>query len=163
MGQTEDKKLHDLTHERAVWKVEHWGWATFALIILAALTGLFGQGPVARAKAQNSQIVVEYDRFVRYQAPAHLKVHLRNGGGSSMPALWIGREFLDRVEVERISPEPERVKLAKDGLIYIFDMAQTNESAKVTVDFKPAGYGNTRVALRLVDGSQVQFTQFFYP
>lgn len=163
MGDYGDKKLGDLTHERAVWKVEHWGWALFGLVLLSALIGVFGEGPLARAKAQNSQLVVEYDRLVRYQAPAHLKIHIRAAVASSMPALWIGHEFLDRVDVERISPEPERVKMAKDGLIYIFDMAQTNESAKVTIDFKPDGYGNTRVAMGLLDRPQLQFTQFFYP
>ena len=163
MGENGDKPLEDIRHERAVWKVEHWGWTVFGLILLAALLGVFGEGPVGRAKAQNSQLLVEYDRFARYQARAHLKIHLRSPVANSMPALSIARDFLDRVEVQHITPQPQRVRMTKDALIYIFDAARTNENAMITLQYKPARYGKTPVTLALVDGAQLQFTQFFYP
>jgi hypothetical protein len=164
MGQGEDTSLNDLTHERAVWKVEHWGWGVFALILLAALIGLFGEGPLAHAKAgrPKSNLWIEYDRLVRYQAPTTLKVHIA-AGNNSLPALWVARDYLDRVQVEDISPVPERTKVGKDSLIYIFNVARTNEEATITFQVKPAGYGNTPVRLGLMDGPQIGFTQFVYP
>jgi hypothetical protein len=165
MGQNGDRQLEDLAHERAVWKVEHWGWAAFALVLLASLIGLFGDGPLARATAgrPNSMLWVEYDRFVRCHAPATLKVHLRPSGNNSLPALWVARNFLERVEVEHISPEPERIKAAGESLIYIFDVMRTNEKTLVTFQLKPTDCGNASVSLGLVDGPQLQFTQFIYP
>ena len=163
MGQNWEKSLGDLSHERAVWKIEHWGWSVFAAILLAALIGVFGEGPLARARAENTQLAVEYDRFVRYQAPSHFKIHLRNTSPNSMPALSIARDFLERVEVTHISPEPQRVRLTKDALIYIFDVARTNEDTTIAVQFRPSGYGRGRVQLGLIDGQQLEFTQFSYP
>jgi hypothetical protein len=163
MGQETETHLGDVSHERAVWKIEHWGWAMFALILLSALAGVFGDGPVARAKARNAAIGVEYDRLVRYQAPSTLKVRLARSGNSSMPALSVSQSFIERVEVQHITPEPERVKGAHNSLIYIFDVAQTNEEITVTIGYKPRAYGKTAVRLGRLDGPQLQFTQFFYP
>jgi hypothetical protein len=164
MGKDGDASLDDLAHERKVWKVEHWGWGVFALILLAALLGIFGEGLLARAKAgrPNSALRIEYDRFVRYQAPTMLKVHVA-AGNNALPALWVARNYLDRVEVERISPEPERVKAGNNSLIYIFNIAQTNEEATISFQVKPTGYGKMPVSLGLVDGPQMDFTQFIYP
>jgi len=164
MGKDGDTSLNDLTHERKVWKVEHWGWGIFGLILVAALLGIFGEGPLARAKAgrPNSVLWIDYDRFVRYQAPMVLKVHVA-AGNNSLPALWLARDYLDRVDVEHISPEPERVKVGRDSLIYIFNVARTNEEATITFHLKPTGYGKTPVRLGLVDGPQMDFTQFIYP
>ena len=163
MGQEGDKHLGDVTHERTVWKVEHWGWAMFAFILVLALFGAFGDGPLARAKAHNATLNVEYDRLVRYQAPSTIKVRLARSGNSSMPALAVSQSFIERVEVQHVTPEPERVKGAHDSLIYIFDVAQTNQEVTITIDYKPKAYGKTTVRLGLLDGPQLQFTQFFYP
>jgi len=59
--------------------------------------------------------------------------------------------------------EPERVKVGNDSLIYIFNVSRTNEEATITFHLKPTGYGKTPVRLGLVDGPQMDFTQFIYP
>ena len=75
--------LEDLAHERVIWRLQHFAWALFALIGVAALAGVFGSGPAARAKSQNASLLLEYDRFLRYQASSTLKLHVSDGGGSA--------------------------------------------------------------------------------
>jgi hypothetical protein len=163
MGRDGDSHLDDLTHERAIWKVQHFAWAVFALILIAALLGLFGDGLVSHAKAGKSGLSIEYERFGRYQAPSSLKLRLSAGGGNTLPAVWFAREFVDQIEMGEIYPLPERVKVSSDRLIYIFNVAQTNNDVAITFRFKPDGYGKTRGRLGLVDGPELTFSQFIYP
>jgi hypothetical protein len=165
MGQTGDSYLEDLAHERVVWKMQRWGWAVLTLILLAALIGFLGHGPLSKAKAGQPKSVLwaEYDRFGRHHASAVLKVHLGASGATSLPAIWIAREYLDQVEMEQIYPAPERVKVAEGRLIYIFDLARTNEQTEITFHLKPSGFGKKSVKLGLVDGPELQFSQFIYP
>ena len=163
MGEGVETNLEDLAHERVIWRLQHFAWALFALIGLGALAGVFGSGPVARAKAQDASLSVEYERFLRYQAPSTLRLHVNDGAGSALPAVWLAKEFVDNLEIERIYPTPEQVKVGPDRFIYIFNVAQTNGKATISFHFKPDSYGKTSVRLGLVNGSEVSFKQFVYP
>lgn len=165
MGPEGDKYLEDLAHERVVWKMQRWAWVVIALIVIAALCGLLGQGALSHAQAgrANSVLWAEYDRFARYQASAILKVHLGAAGHTSLPAIWLGREYLEHVEIERIYPKPEQVKVANDRMIYIFNLARANEHTEIAFHFKPSGFGKTPVKMGLVDGPELNFSQFVYP
>jgi hypothetical protein len=163
MGEKGDSHLDDLGHERAIWKFQHWAWTFFALILIAALAGFFGDGVVSHAKASKPGLSLEYQRFGRYQAPSTLKLALNAGGGNTLPAVWLSQDFVDQIEIQKIYPQPERVKVAGDRLIYIFNVARTNEPVAIAFHFKPDGYGKTRARLGLVDGSELTFSQFIYP
>ena len=41
----------DMRHQRLEWAVERVGWAAVALVLVAALAGLLGHGPLSRATA----------------------------------------------------------------------------------------------------------------
>ncbi|HKQ40143.1 MAG TPA: hypothetical protein VJ063_18870 [Verrucomicrobiae bacterium] len=163
MGESGGKNLDDLSHERAVWKVEHWGWVLFGLVLVASVVGLFGEGPIAHRKIAGPQVLVEYDRFARYQSRTKLKIQIAPSAGGSLPAVWLSKRFIERVELDQFTPPAERVKVAQDSLVYIFDVADTNQQATLTLEYKPASYGNTPIKLGLLNGPEVQFTQFFYP
>lgn len=61
----------DLEHQRREWVIERIGWAIMALILLAALAGLLGSGPLSNARIDHpgSHLSAEYNRFERYQSP----------------------------------------------------------------------------------------------
>lgn len=165
MGQEARNYLEDMPHERVVWKIQRWGWVMLTLILLAALAGLFGHGPLGKAEAgqRNSAVWAEYDRLGRYQAPAVLKVHLNTTANTSLPAIWFTREFLERMEVEAIHPTPERAQASGDRVIYIFSLARTNEPTVIAFHVKPSEFGKTPVSLGLVGGPELRFSQFIYP
>ena len=156
----------DLKHQRRMWVVERVGWAVMATIVVAALAGLFGSGPLANATAgqPGSALHLEYERFGRYEAPCELRVHV---GGEYMRGdklrLWISREYLDRVEVERTMPPAEESQLQSSRVIYVFKLAQTNQPVKVTFHLRPTGYGKAAGSIGIADGPDVQFSQFIYP
>ncbi len=66
----------DLDFERRWRHVQQALWITFGVLVALGLAGLFGRGPLARARAgsETDPIQVEYDRF---NASAKLKVTIR--------------------------------------------------------------------------------------
>lgn len=66
----------DLPFQYRQWHVEGADWAIIGLIILAALAGVFGHNPFARATAQtpDGTLIVKYDRFARYESDTEMNV-----------------------------------------------------------------------------------------
>jgi hypothetical protein len=156
----------DIAHQETMWKVERAGWILMALLLIAALLGLLGPGPLSNATASDpgSLIRVEYERFVRHQAPVELRIHLGSASvHDGRVRLWLNREFITRAQIERIDPEPERTELDSHRFVYVLDTPKMEESSQAIIHFKPAGFGLTRVQLGLVGGPEVEFKQWVYP
>ena len=60
---------------RAEERLHKLGWIVFAGLLLAALAGLLGPGPLSsRSKSADPALSVEYERFLRNHAPADLRL-----------------------------------------------------------------------------------------
>jgi hypothetical protein len=156
----------DLKHQRRLWVVERVGWTVMGLLIVAGLAGLFGSGPLSRASAgqPGSALRVEYERFGRYEAPSELKLSIgAEQVQGSMLRVWISRDYLDRVEVERTMPPCDVSQLDVNRVIYVFNLAQTNKPAMITFYVRPTAYGKTRGNIGIVGGPEVPFSEFVYP
>ena len=113
----------DLDFQQRSWRVQRAGWIAMALVTLLALLGLFGSGPLGNATAgeEGAPLRLEYGRFVRLGAPSHLRVHIGPGTTPNGEAhLWLSRAYLEEIEIQRITPEPDRVEAGPDRLTYIF-------------------------------------------
>lgn len=99
----------DMAFQRREWAVQRVGWAVGLLILAGALAGLFGHGPLSRAEAgsEDGPLHVRYERIVRNQAPADLRVSfpLDPGGETT---LWLSGALVQRVELRSVVPEPAR-------------------------------------------------------
>ncbi len=71
----------DMRFQRAEWRVQRIGRLLMLAIVIAALAGVFGDGPLAtRFHASGDGVLqVEYDRFVRVGASARLLVKTADG------------------------------------------------------------------------------------
>lgn len=162
-----DLEIHQhLSHERLEWRIERIGWVAMALMLLAALVGLLGPGPLSSATAgeRDSELRVEYDRFGRYQAPAMLRVHLGPTATRDGKArLWLSREYVENIELHHIDPEPERVELADDRLIYTFNVPDRTVPTVVTYHLEANKFWRMPVSVGLDGGAPLNFRQFIYP
>jgi len=150
--------------EQAIeWKVERIAWVVMALILLAALAGLLGPGPLSKAVAGDraSALWVEYHRFERYQAPTKLIIHL------TPPAreirLWINYGFMRNVDLEHIDPEPERSEAGADRYSFPFVLNDTKNEIILTVYFKANEFGMLHTEMGLENGPSLRFSQMVYP
>ena len=156
----------DLRFQRREWLAQRVGWGLMALVLVAALTGLFGRGPAAarHATAADRSMRVDYDRFVRKHAPSALEVTLAPaavaGGGT---AVWLDRRWADRVRVERITPAPERVTVEPDRLVYFFAARSPGEPVRVDFELSPERVGDAWGRVGVVGGAPAEFRQFVYP
>lgn len=94
----------DMPEGEGVSRAEDWfhraGWTLLALILLAALAGLLGPGPLSsRTACAGPAFCVEYERFIRNHAPAELRIRLTHGGGGPI-RLVLGRQFLKAIAAD---------------------------------------------------------------
>ena len=156
----------DLSQEHREWRIERAGWIAGALLLLAALLGLLGPGPLSSATAgePHSSLWVEYERFQRYQAPATIRVHFGPGvarGGEARVAL--NRAFVESVDLRHIDPAPARVEAGSDRFTYAFLVADSSRPSAVTFRFEPDTFGRVPVEVEAEGGPRLRFRLFYYP
>ena len=153
----------DLEFQRRDWTFERIGWLAMLLVIVAALVGFLGDGPVSRAQARASDqsIRVEYGRFARRGAMTELTVVVRRDSSSNAVTLWVSDTFLRGVHVKGIEPDPVRQLSAGDRTL--FDIVVAADSARLTFAFTPRETGARRVELGLMGREPLALTQFVFP
>ena len=156
----------DTIFQRYQWTVQRWGWAILALVLLAALLGLLGRGPLSStdAEAPDQSLRVKYNRFIRVRAPADLKISVAaKASQNGAIRLWIDREYLDHLQVKHITPRPEHEEAGSDRHIFVFRAAAPGNPVEIVLHFEPEKPGPHTCRVGLVDGPELSFEQFAYP
>src|SRR5918992_325114 len=153
----------DIEFQRRDWAVRHIAWAVLALVFLAALLGIFGNGILSKATLGDDGMLlqVEYQRFGRYKAPMDLKIRLGPEAiQEGKVRLWLERNYLNTIQVETIVPQPDSVESDANRLIYVFDVPSSNFPVEVTflVQSENIGYQTGRVGIE--GGPSLNFSQF---
>lgn len=166
MPQT-DKGLEvdqDLEFQRRDWTFERAGWFAMLVVVVAALLGLLGDGPLSRAHriAGDHSLRVEYGRFERHGARTQLTLFVRRDStAGSAASLWIDDHFLEGVTIDGIEPQPTRQVSVGDRTL--FDIAVAGDSARLTLSFTPLTIGTRRLHLGLMGREPLALSQFVYP
>jgi hypothetical protein len=76
----------------------------------------------------------------------------------------VDRQYAEEVQVERVTPPPERVESAAADLVYVFRAADAGQGATFVFYCTPQRFGwlRGRVALPAA-GPALTFTQLIYP
>lgn len=164
-----DKTLEldqDLAFQHRSWIVQRIGWGVLGLIIVAALLGLFGGGPLSHTtvRSQDGALGLEYNRFWRVQTPMTLYIFLRlRAVNKDETRLWLSRSYIDAVDVQHITPQPQRVEAGTDRFTYIFAISQMDQQIKITFHVEPERPGRVTGRLGLEDGTALSFAHVIYP
>ena len=154
---------YDPAHEEREWIVQRIGWAVMLLLAAAALAGLLGPGPLSDVAAGQigSPLRVEYERFVRYQAPGELRFYCRPEGKDKFQ-LSFDRAFIEATEIKEISPEP--LETSAHGEKYSYTFRRTGgEEQLVTFRIEGDQFGKTKTEVQLEEGAKVELRQFYWP
>jgi hypothetical protein len=168
-GKVDDLEItQDLEHARLEWRFERVGWVVMAVLLVAALLGLLGPGPLSSTTVgEGSALWGEYDRFVRYQAPQVLRLHVRPKGTDSLVRLRLSRTFVDRVEMMEVNPEPLHIEADSSHFSYLFargDASHTSaDSLTFTFKYQPEEFGKMEIEAEVPDLHLLRFNQFVYP
>lgn len=155
----------DINHQRHEWAVEYIGWAVMGLVLIAALLGLFGGGPLSSRTAgqPDSDLWIDYERFGRFQAPSQIRVHFRpTSPDATSVRIGISRDFYETMEVE-VQPQPSETVLSHDRATLRFPVMQGTAPAAVTLQVKPKSRGERQATFWLDDSQHLGFSMFVYP
>lgn len=155
----------DLQFQRRMWRIERVGWGAMAIILICAVMGLFGNGPLSRTTTQTGELfAVEYQRFGRYQAPMEMRLHLLAGFTKDDSLFFqLDRTFLSHVQIARITPQPALEQPTSDGIRFIYPVRVQDGSILVTISYQPEQIGMLKATLRADDTSPLSIRQFIYP
>jgi hypothetical protein len=147
----------DLDFQRGEWRVQRVLWVAGAILLVLALLGLFGTGPISSTTAESADgsVTVDYHRFVRHDGRASLAFQVSNEQATNGEIeLWISQDYINNVQVEDISPQPQEVRSAGDRAIYVFAIDEPGDPLNATFSLRPhhmgrlsgeAGSGDTTV------------------
>lgn len=153
----------DLEFQRREWVAERIGWFAIAALLVAALLGVFGSGPLSSASSGDDLVRIDYERFGRLLTPVKLRVQLGEGASAEGVArVWIASHYLESMELEGVTPEPDATEAHADRVVFAFVMGDGGPGA-VTFHMRPDGFGALTGRVGLVDGPELRFWQFVYP
>lgn len=156
----------DMEFQERSWRVQRIGWVIMALLIVAALLGLFGVGPLGQATAgtEADPLWVEYDRFSRLMKSTNLTIYVNpDAAQNGEIRLWISQNFLDHVEINHITPTEDSAEVMQEGVVYTFQAAETDEPITIMIQLRAAQAGLISGEIGLEGGESQEFTQFIYP
>jgi hypothetical protein len=156
----------DMAYQRREWRVQRIGWAVMGLLLLAALAGLLGPGPLSDAAAGRAggPLRVEYSRFERMQSPGELRIHVAARlARTGTVRLRLNRGFVEKIDLVRLYPEP--VSTDVDGNGFTYEVGTSGAAAPITavVQYKYRAFGRMPVQVAVEDGAAVSFEQWVYP
>lgn len=156
----------DIDFQRRSWFWERVGQWVVAGLVVAALAGFFGGGPVsvAREESPAGELRVEYPRFVRNQSAFELRVEVaRAAVRDGRVRLWVDAGVAGALTFDSISPEPERVELGRQRLLYQFPVGEEGKLAPIVffATTRAIGWERGEVGLPGADGLPLRW--FVYP
>jgi hypothetical protein len=111
--------------------------------VAAGLAGLAGRGPFSRASVatEDGRLRVEYERFLRMQAPSRLKLHFGKESirGGEM-RVWFDRGYIEQSKLEQIVPQPLRTEVGAERLTYVF-AGTDGQSGTIAIELQPRRFG----------------------
>lgn len=166
-----DKKRPDdlqieerMDHQRREWRAEGIAWWVMGALLLAALLGLFGHGPLSRVHAGNANgLSVEFDRLQRANAPAELAFRIDESLVRQGEArLRIDDGLLRHMHIESIMPEPDRAEVRAGAVDFVFVVAEGGD-ARGTVRYRPVSFGRRSGRVSTPGAPPVPVDHFVYP
>lgn len=136
----------DLALQERVWRAERLAWVVFLLVLIAALLGAFGNGPLAHASHRDpgGRLVVQYERLMRHATMTTLTLSVMPRGDSA--EVWISNRFLREILIDRIVPEPSGMTSDAERTLFRFAAASPDRPVRVTWHVTPLGYGPVELA-----------------
>lgn len=156
----------DMRYQRRSWFVQRVGWAVMLLVLLAAVAGVFGEGPVGAGAvaAEDGSFSVLFAEYPRKRAPETLRFRV-NAGAVEEDELRVAfsRGYLSGVELQSVYPEPDSVETGATEIVFVFTLSEEGLPAEVLFNVLYDDIGRKQGNLRLEGHPAVRIRQFVYP
>lgn len=156
----------DLAYQERTWLVQRVGWGVFAALIVVALAGLLGSGPLSSATvgAPADGLQITYERFARLHAPTAFEIRAnRNLARNGELSIALSGDAVRSLELPSSMPPPDGAGVVPDGVLLHFKVDNQPGELTVVLYAKPqrAGFLESRVAV--AGGPAHTISQLIYP
>lgn len=160
------RDVDEIGFQRKEWVVQRVAWAVMAAVVLAAVAGFFGRGPVSSTTVESTDgsLEVEYDRFLRYAGTASLSVSLSSDAVQDGTAtVYLSRDLVDRWKIEAVTPTPSTESSSEDWVIYEYDVLGETPP-RIQLRYRGNDLGRHDGTIRAgKDGAPVDLWQWIHP
>jgi len=156
--------LEDVDHQDLEWKLEWAGWLLMAVLFFGNLLGFFGRGVFndAHVGEPGAALQVDYQKRERYKAVSSMTLRIDPTLAGTSPRVTIGNEFISKVRITEVVPEPAVVEVGAGHQVYQFSVLAGNP-VNVRIFFEPFDFGTSTTRIGLEGSLQYEFQQFFFP
>ena len=149
--------------QQRVWRFERVGWYVLVLIVLLALAGLFGNGPLSDAEvmSQDGRLKVEYQRLSRSGTTDNLFITVQGIPGQPVTVELEG-SLLRKASIETIQPEPQMSMSHGPALLLQLGTSKDGR-ATLYLTLRSEHVGTLEGIVRAGPQSAVNFSTFLYP
>jgi len=159
-----------LRHQRRLRIIRRLALAVLALIVLAALVGVFGdRSRTVRASGHGYTIEVRYPSVVRDGPPASVTITVRHPSGSDGPVeLVVDSAYLSAFEQPEVSPQPDSEQSAGEDVVWSFSPPDGTTlvvqlEGQLSSKAKFAHHGRVSVRDQGQTAAEVAFTTWVWP
>lgn len=128
---------------RREWRFQNAGRVGLIVFSVLALLGVFGGGPLSRARLQTNGGSVEYDRVLRWHTSSELTVAIAAPGRFEV---GIEANYADAVQLRVIQPQPTAVIDRDRHRIFQFQ-GSDGTATVITFEVSPRRPGSVRTRL----------------
>lgn len=154
---------NELQYHRREWRVQRIGWIAMALIIVAALLGVFGSGPLSQAELSVAASArMNYERYARYGSQSTIIVECLAPECATSPLrVTVNASYFEAFELVSVTPDPQLVSAAGNSTRFEFDAAAA--PARVIFRLEARGLGRVPGTWQIGDAEPLTARQFVYP
>jgi hypothetical protein len=166
-----DQRLNDtgraIEYQQREWTTQRIAWVIMTMTVVAAFLGLLGDtGPlaVANATAPDGSLQARYTRFAHHHGPGTLTVEVAPASvvEGEVRLLFEG-DFVRDLGVESVVPEPDRVELVPDGVVYVFVAEEPSSPLVVHFSYEHDGYWFQSGQFGIEGAEPVVLSLFVFP
>lgn len=158
-----DLELDDAFHRRES-RVQRVGWTVLAVIILAALLGLTGSGPLAKRRVSASGLDVHWERIARAEARTEIRIETQAAlVRDDTLVVRIARPAFDDFQAEEIRPQPERVSVGEAFIEYRFGVPAGARQTTILLVLRPERMGEHELNIAVAGAPAAVIRQFALP
>jgi hypothetical protein len=155
----------NLPFQRKMWRAQRITWVVMLILAVLIFLGLFGDlGALNNASASNNKVAVKYQPFVHRIQPIDLDVNLHQLSGTSAQLL-VSRDFIQKYQVQQITPVPDSVTTKGNMLAYQFSLSPGSQDMDIEFNLQTnkTALGNVSGEIGPSQATLVKINQFVYP
>ena len=136
-------------------------WAALLLLAMGAVVSVLGRGPVSTKQIQSGNLEARYSGTGRVHQTQTLELNLKSTLGNAPFEIWLSREYLNRLTVQRITPKPLEVRNEASRVVFVFAAQKQSRKLRFDLEFERMGIYTGQAGNAA--GNTLELRQWIYP